>query len=773
MTRTLAAPPGNALTSLNAAQRAAVEHGDGPLLILAGAGSGKTRVLTTRVARLIRERGVPPHRILAVTFTNKAAGEMKERIARQLGDVPVGLWAGTFHSIGARMLRANADRVGRTSQFTIYDEDDTLGLIKRVMERNQVSPREWTPRSILSAISSAKNALVTPAEYEAIARDPLGKNAAVVFRELEPTLRALNAVTFDDLLVLPVQLLEQDRDRLEAYRAKFLHILVDEYQDTNRAQYRLVTLLGGTHGNVVVVGDDDQSIYGWRGADVRNILEFERDFPKAVVVRLEENYRSAPPVLALANAVISENTARRGKVLRATRGGDTRVVSVHALDERDEAEWVVEEIRARRGGRDAVQYRDVAILYRTNAQSRAFEEALRSKGTPYRIIGAVRFYDRREIRDLMAYLKLVANPLDDEAFRRAIAVPKRGLGEATVELLAQRARAAGVSLLAAAGRPDLLEGARPAARAALAGFAALIARLHTRAIDASVSELLRELATAINYEGYIRGDGDNIEDRLANVASLVDSAAEAVADEEGEVGLTPLDHYLQRATLAAGLDALDPDADAVVLMTLHNAKGLEFPMVVITGLEDGLFPLARAYDDPAELEEERRLFYVGITRAEDRLYLTRAEQRRRNGEFLQSRKSSFLDRIPAGMLDERATPRARSMGRATFRPDSGSDVTGVLWGGSAGSRAAARRPGQRVSSFRDLGGWKTAPEDESQDVAAIQVGERVRHRKFGSGTIAEVSGDGRAAKVKVDFDDEAIGRKTLVVAQANLERGID
>ena len=305
MTRTLAAPQEHALAGLNPAQRAAVEHGDGPLLVLAGAGSGKTRVLTTRIVRLIRERGVPAHRILAVTFTNKAAGEMKERIERQLGEVPAGIWAGTFHSVGARMLRANAALVGRTPQFTIYDEDDALALVKRVMERHKVSPREWTPRSILSAISGAKNALVPPAEYEQVARDPLGRNAAVVYRELEPALRALNAVTFDDLLVLPVQLLEQHRDRLEGYRAKFAHILVDEYQDTNRAQYRLVTLLGGARGNVVVVGDDDQSIYGWRGADVRNILEFERDFPGAAVVRLEENYRSAPPVLALANAVIS------------------------------------------------------------------------------------------------------------------------------------------------------------------------------------------------------------------------------------------------------------------------------------------------------------------------------------------------------------------------------------------------------------------------------------------------------------------------------------
>ena len=772
MIPTLAAP--DYLAGLNPAQRAAVEHGDGPLLVLAGAGSGKTRVLTSRIARLIRDRGVPPHRILAVTFTNKAAGEMRERIARQLGSEPKGMWAGTFHSIGARMLRIDAPLVSRTSQFTIYDDDDTIGLTKRVMERAKISVKEWTPRSILSKISGAKNALVTPAAYDAVARDPLGRAAAAVYKEFEPTLRALNAVTFDDLLTLPVQLLEQHRDRLDAYRARFSHVLVDEYQDTNRAQYRLVTLLAGSTGNVVVVGDDDQSIYGWRGADVRNILEFERDFPDAAVVRLEENYRSAPPVLALANAVISENKSRRGKVLRATRAGGTPVVSVHALDERDEADWVVEEIRVQRNGREGIQLRDMAILYRTNAQSRAFEEALRSKGTPYRIVGAVRFYDRREIRDLMSYLKLVANPQDDEAFRRAIAAPKRGLGEATVDLLADRARGAGLSLLAAAGRSDLLEGVRAAARVALAEFASLLARLRARATEAPVDALLRELMAAIGYAEHLKSEGPESIDRLENVAALIDTAAEVVADDEGEIGLTPLDHFLQRATLVAGIDALDPDADAVVLMTLHNAKGLEFPMVVISGLEDGLFPLARAYDDPAELEEERRLFYVGITRAEDRLYLTRAEQRRRNGEFLQSRPSSFLDRIPAGMVEARTTPRARSMGRASFAPTGGwlDDGGGARTAGGGSSRAASRRPGQAVSGYRDLGGWKSAPEDESQDVAAIVVGERVRHRKFGSGTIAEVGGVGRDAKVKVDFDDESIGRKTLVVAQANLERGI-
>ncbi|MFN9574996.1 MAG: ATP-dependent helicase, partial [Gemmatimonadota bacterium] len=431
------------LAGLNPAQRAAVEHHEGPLLVLAGAGSGNTRVLTTRIARLIRHHGVPPREILAVTFTNKAAGEMRERIARLLGEAPTGLWAGTFHAIGARMIREHAAALGRTPQFTIYDEDDTLATVKRVMERLRLSPRDWAPQALLAQVSDAKNALVSPAEYADLARDPRAKAAAAVYGALEDALRAQNAVTFDDLLVLPVRLLEADPGVLARYRARFRWLLVDEYQDTNRAQYRLVALLEGPRGNVAVVGDDDQSIYGWRGADIRNILDFERDFPNAAVVRLEENYRSAPPILALANAVIAANTERRGKTLRPTRTGGEPVTLVRAADERDEADTVVEEMRARRAGRDALLLREMAVLYRTNAQSRAFEEALRRHGLPYRLVGGTRFYDRREIRDLVAYLKLVANPADDEAFRRAIAVPKRGLGEATVEQLAEAARAAG------------------------------------------------------------------------------------------------------------------------------------------------------------------------------------------------------------------------------------------------------------------------------------------------------------------------------------------
>jgi DNA helicase II / ATP-dependent DNA helicase PcrA len=737
---------------LNPAQREAVEHFEGPLLVLAGAGSGKTRVLTARIARLIEHHGVAPEHVLAVTFTNKAAEEMRARVARLLGEEPKGMWIGTFHSIGARMLRREAPLVGRTPAFTIYDEDDSLAAVKRIMDRLKISPKQWSPRALRGAISDAKNALVLPAEYERLAMDPLAKAASAIYRELEDTLRGSNAVDFDDLLVLPVRVLRENAHRLTAYRERFQFVLVDEYQDTNRAQYQFVTLLASEHGNVSVVGDDDQSIYGWRGADIRNILDFEKDFPSAKVVRLEENYRSLPPILHVANAVIAANTSRRGKTLRPTLDGGERVTVLGALDERDEAEWIAEEIETVLSATRSLTRRDVAILYRTNAQSRALEEALRRRAVPYRIVGAVRFYDRREIRDLMAYLKLIANPVDDEAFARAVSVPRRGLGDTTLESLSGIARAARLSRLEVARRDDLLGSLRPAARQALRDFASMIDRYRARAQDATVDQLLGELIDEIRYVDHLRAEGPEGAERLENVRELLAGAAELVTDEGGELGLTPLDHFLQRATLITDVDRDDPSADAIVMMTLHNAKGLEFPIVFISGLEEGLFPLARAHDEPAMLEEERRLFYVGITRAERKLFFTHARSRRRNGEMMPALPSTFLATIPREQLEERSTIRLRATGRAVLP-----------------ASPSMRRPGTPVrrASFDDV------------DVAASQVapqfvkGARVRHARFGSGSIVEMSGVGRETKVTIDFDDESIGRKRLVIAYAGLEREDD
>jgi len=747
--------PAEPLAGLNPAQREAVLHYEGPMLVLAGAGSGKTRVLTTRIARLIEHHGVDPARVLAVTFTNKAAQEMRERIARLLGTEPRGMWCGTFHAIGARILRMNAGAVGRTASFTIYDEDDTLAIIRRVMEARGISHKAWSPKAIAALISDAKNALVPPDEYARLALDPVSRNAAAVYAHLEPALRTANAVTFDDLITLPVDLLQRDEALQRRFAERFQFILVDEYQDTNRAQYRLIRLLGGGHGNVAVVGDDDQSVYGWRGADIRNILDFEREFPAARVVRLEENYRSTPEILEVANAAISGNTERKGKTLRPTRAAGERVTLVQTLDDRDEADWVTTEILTRLASENRAR-RDFAILYRTNAQSRPLEDALRKEAIPYRLVGAVRFYDRREIRDLMAYLKLIANPADNEAFRRAVAAPKRGLGDTTIETLAGIAQQAGVSMLAASGDPGRLAALRPAARTGLQAFAGMIGALRERAHASAVDELLRDVIAAIGYAEYLRTDApEQARDRLDNVAALVDGAAETVVDDGGEVGLSPLDHFLQRAMLVAGTDALDASADAVTLMTLHNAKGLEFPVVFVTGIEDGLFPTAQAFDDPSRLEEERRLFYVGITRAEEKLYLSFAESRRRNGETVGAIRSRFLKEIPGSLLDDRATLRARTAGRGAWN-------------------AATRRATHQIPAWRAPAGWDRRPRGEaaveSQDEPAYVRGERVRHGTFGTGTILDIGGAGRDVKAVIAFDDDGVGEKTIKLAYTTLER---
>ena len=743
----------DALARLNPAQREAVLHFEGPILVLAGAGSGKTRVLTTRIARLIEHHGVDPSHILAVTFTNKAAGEMRERIAKLIGEMPTGMWVGTFHAIGARMLRREAQLVGRTASFTIYDEDDSLAAVRRIMERLRISTKTWSPKALRSAISGAKNALVSPEEYAKLAMDPLSKAASLVYDQWERTLRDANAVDFDDLLVLPVRVLQQNPDRVAAYRERFRFLLVDEYQDTNRAQYEFVKLLAGPDGNVLVVGDDDQSIYGWRGADIRNILDFERDFPSATVVRLEDNYRSTPQVLDLANAVISANVGRRGKTLRATLPPGDAVTQVATLDERDEAEFVAEEIVTLSSGARSLDYREIAVLYRTNSQSRALEESLRKRAIPYRLVGAVRFYDRREIRDLMSYLKLIANPADDEAFLRAVSVPRRGLGDATLETLGSIARDAGRPMLEIASDSARLASLRPAARQALADFSSLILRQRDNAKDSAVDELLRNVIEEIRFADHLKAEGPEGMERIENVKELIAGASETVAEEGGELGLTPLDHFLQHASLITDVDRQNPNADAITMMTLHNAKGLEFPAVFITGLEDGLFPLRRAQDEPDQMEEERRLFYVGITRAMRKLYLSHARSRRRNGETMQCIPSSFLQPIPPALVTQRASFKLRGSARAvpTFSQS-----------------PSSRRPGQMVDRS-----WVYSEADASQDAPRFVKGERVKHARFGSGTVTELSGVARDMKVTVAFDDETIGSKRLVVQYAGLERGFE
>jgi len=746
------------LEGLNPEQLEAALHFEGPLLVLAGAGSGKTRVLTSRVCQLVHEHGVAPDRILAVTFTNKAAGEMRERITRLLDAEPRGMWVGTFHAIGARMLRHHANRLGRDRAFSIFDAEQSLRLVKSVQEAVGLDPKRWSPKAIRAEIGNAKNQLV---DADAFVRDNEGsfdilvRNVARVFPEYQKSLEHQNAFDFDDLLMKPVEVLEHNPELLERYRDRFVFVLVDEYQDTNRAQFRFVELLAGGHGNLMVVGDDDQSIYRWRGADIRNILDFETAFPAARVVRLERNYRSSGTILDAANRVIAENVNRRGKTLRTERSGGEPVTLMEAFDENDEARWIVADIEARMRETTAPTYRSHAVLYRTNAQARALEDAFRREGVPYQVVGSVRFYERREIQDVLGYLRLISNPRDEVAFARVVNYPRRGVGLTSQEHLARWADAQGLTRLEAAERADEIPDVRGPGARGLMQFAALVRRFSVRATQASVAEVLEELVEELDLVRHLQEEGPEGEDRAGNVAELVAGALDFDASltealEPGEVDtFTELDLFLQQIALVADVDRLDPNADAVVLMTLHNAKGLEFPVVFIAGMEEGLFPLARAHDDPEALEEERRLFYVGITRAEDKLSLSWARQRRRAGDFSYNMLSSFVDAIPDELMEPRRTERLRLV---------------------ADSTPHRRRPRayEDDASGHDTG-YHYEPEDSlNQDLPRFVKGERVVHDTFGSGAVVEISGFGRDLKVTVDFDD--VGRKRLLLRYAALEK---
>jgi DNA helicase II / ATP-dependent DNA helicase PcrA len=764
-------PEADYLNDLNPEQRAAVEHFEGPILALAGAGSGKTRVLTTRIAHLIHEHGVDPASIFAVTFTNKAAGEMRTRIRRLLGREPAGMWVGTFHSIGARLLRRHAGRLGWTPSFTIYDADGALRETKRALERLNLSPKRWNPQAVHGAISSAKNQLVPPAQFVTSAADPFSRVVGDVYPAYQAALRDQNAFDFDDLLVKPVELLREHEDILFSYRRRFRFLLVDEYQDTNHAQYVLLSLLAGGRdgGNLMVVGDDDQSIYGWRGADIRNILDFEKDFPDAHIVRLEQNYRSTGRILDAANAVIAKNTQRKGKTLRTDLGPGERITVVSTLDERDEADWIGSEIEARLQRGASTRLRDFVVLYRTNAQSRALEEAFRRRDLPYQIIGGTRFYERREIMDVMAYLRLVSNPRDAGAFDRIVNYPRRGIGDTSRARLLEWATAHGLSPLEAAGRAEECPELRGGAAAALVAFAGMIQRYTALAAHIGVGELVGRLVAEIGVIDALRDEGPEGVDRIENVNELVAGASDFdtredddVEDEDRAVDATPLDLFLQKVTLLTDVDRHDPEAQAVTLMTAHNAKGLEFPVVFVAGMEDGLFPLARAYDEPHLLEEERRLFYVAITRAERKLFILHARTRRRAGEVMPGRPSSFLDPLPPDTRDELVTPaleRARYSGEVRWsRRDAAPGV------GSLGYRDRAPRAPRFEGA--DDGVW--IDYSDAQEAPRFVKGERVRHPQFGRGVIRELTGFGQDLKAVIDFD--AIGRRKVVLRYANLQK---
>jgi DNA helicase-2/ATP-dependent DNA helicase PcrA len=749
------------LEGLNPEQSAATQHLEGPILVLAGAGSGKTRVLTARVTHLIREHGVPPDRILAVTFTNKAAREMRDRIAAYLGAAPAGMWVGTFHSVGARILRRHADRLGWDRAFTINDQEATLRLVKKVEEQVGLDYKKWSPKAIRAEISNAKNQLLTAEQFS---QDTDGtfdlflRNVGKVFPAYQNALHEQNAFDFDDLLQKPVELFEKDPGLLERYRGRFSFILVDEYQDTNRAQFRFLELLAAEHENLMVVGDDDQSVYGWRGADIRNILGFEEAFPGAAVVRLERNYRSTQKILEAANHVIAENVNRKGKTLYTERTGGEGITVMETFDENDEARWIVTEIEARFQDNPRYAFADFAVLYRTNAQARALEDAFRRQGTPYQVIGSVRFYERREIQDVLAYLRLISNPRDEGGFDRVVNYPRRGIGLASQERLANWAREQRITLLEAASRADEAPGVPAGGARGLQAFASFIQRFSVRAAQATVGIVLEELVEELDLVRQLQDEGPEGDDRARNIAELIAGAldfdASLMSNMEGEDldSFTELDLFLQQVALVSDADRLDPDADTVTLMTLHNAKGLEFPTVFIAGLEDGLFPLRGSFSEPDQLEEERRLFYVGITRAEDKLNLSWARQRRRAGDFTYGTLSSFVEAIPDELLDERRSERLRLLSQST--PHRG----GRNFDG--GVRSTPSSAHEHFEADADVG--------MNQDQPRYVKGERVVHKTFGSGAVVEVSGFGSDMKIVVDFDD--IGRKNLLVRYAGLEK---
>ena len=743
--------------ALNAQQDAAVRHPGGPLLVLAGAGSGKTRVLTARIAHLIRERGVAPSRIFAVTFTNKAAGEMRARVAALLGADPRGLWIGTFHSLSARLLRREAALLGFGPNFTIYDQDDSESFIKRLLEQRGHSPKANPPRAIHAIISGAKNRMVLPEELGASADGPLERVAAEIYASLGPALRQANAMDFDDLLLFPLTLFAEHPERLAYWQRRFDHVLVDEFQDTNAAQYRLVKQLAMEHRNLCVVGDDDQAIYGWRGADVRHMLSFQQDFPGTTLIKLEQNYRSTQVILDAANGIIAENARRLGKTLFTAKPGGEPVTLLTAADERDEAEWLASEL-SRRAADGDVAYEGMAILYRTNAQSRPLEEAFRFRGIPYRLVGAVSFYERREVKDVLAYLRLMANPADDEAFARIVNVPRRGIGDASFTPLLRSATQWGKPLLETARAAERIPDLRPNVRAAFAGVAALIDDLRATHGQVDPATALEQVVAAVGYAQYLGDEGpegverlENVEELIAGAAAWAETAADGdeAGDEagEGEKGPTLIERYLTQAALVASADQSTGDPTGVTLMTVHMAKGLEWPVVTLAGLEDGLFPLARSASEPGGLEEERRLCYVGLTRAREKLYLSWARTRYRTGRLELSEPSRFLEALPAGALEERSTTPQWDRGVRGMR------------GAARGGRVQRPAPAELD--------WEV---EASQDAPRYATGERVRHRKFGGGVVRAVSGSGRELKVTVEFDDQEIGTKQLLVAYAGLER---
>ena len=739
--------------TLNEQQREAVYHTEGPLLILAGAGSGKTRVLTHRIAYLIEERGVNPWNILAITFTNKAAGEMRERVDDIVGFGSESIWVSTFHSTCVRILRRHIDRLGYDTNFTIYDTDDQKTLMRDICKYLQIDTKIYRERNLLAAISAAKNEMVSPEEFRLRAEGDFSRQRiASVYEEYEKQMKANNALDFDDLLVKAVQLLKTQPDVLDYYQERFRYIMVDEYQDTNNVQFQFVSTLAAKYRNLCVVGDDDQSIYKFRGADIRNILNFENVFEDAKVIKLEQNYRSTGTILDAANAVIRNNRGRKDKTLWTDNGQGEKIELRQFDTGYDEAEYIVGDIRGHVDSGDC-SYNDNAVLYRTNAQSRLFEEKLVSANIPYKLVGGVNFYARREIKDLLSYLKTIDNGKDDLAVRRIINVPKRGIGLTSVTRVQEYALQRGVSFYEAVLGADLIPGIGRGLPK-LESFAALIEHFRSEAGKMSILELLEDIIETTGYIEELKTEGEiEAEARIENIDELKNKAAdyEESCQERGEA--PTLGGFLEEVALVADIDSLDEDSDYVVHMTLHSAKGLEFPHVYLAGLEDGLFPsyMTVTSDNPEELEEERRLCYVGITRAMKQLTLTCARRRMVRGETQYNKMSRFLKEIPAdllstGMRFEREEKEEEAPRQSSWQQARQAFHTKAF---------SSPRP---VQQFKVAGG----------NGPGYDVGDRVRHVKFGEGLVTAIVEGGRDYEVTVEFD--SAGTKKMFAAFAKLQK---
>jgi DNA helicase II / ATP-dependent DNA helicase PcrA len=712
------------LAGLNPPQLEAVTYGDGPLLVLAGAGSGKTRVLTSRVAHLIATGRAAPEQILAVTFTNKAAGEMKARIERLAEISGARMQVSTFHSLAAKLLRFYGERIGLPQGYTIYDQDDALSTIKTCLAELRFDSKKLTPASVLDRISDAKTEMLDAAAFAATAYSPDYKKIAQVYELYERKLKAAHAVDFDDLLVLSVRLLQKDAEIRTRLQQKYRYLLIDEYQDTNKPQYLMAKILSEAHKNIFAVGDEDQSIYGWRGANIQNILNFEHDFPNCKVIRLEQNYRSTQTILKAASQVVANNRMRKGKTLFSKGDKGEPLVLLITENDSDEAERVATRIEDHI--RSEVPRSEIAILYRTNAQSRALEESLKRRFIAYKIVGGIRFYQRKEIKDMLAYLKLIDNPKDDASFRRVINYPKRGLGDATLAQLETKANELSCSLLELVSQPARLDFLSSGAVTKFAKFSQLLDYLHQMSSSLPLGQLMQLVTDRTGITADLKSlDPAESETRLENVEELIASGAE-YARENTESSVAT---FLQDISLYTDLDDYDRQSDAVTLMTLHGAKGLEFESVFITGLEDGLFPISRSLEDAEKLEEERRLFYVGMTRAKSRLTLSYALQRARFGNKLTLR-SRFLDEVPDEILDTL---------RFTLTDARGNINTSYL-----------------------------LPEahDDDDPYAFLRVGTAVYHPRWGEGSVLSRNGAGENTEVEVRF--HFAGRKKLIARYAKL-----